>query len=618
MADIKTNLCHLPQEILEQVLKNERLCHKDLCNVSRTCCYLSQVSRSNELWRTLFKRRYPVLYRMLELSKVAEANEWRDHYKCRHIMSRSIRQENQLLSPRFYHRMEVPDSGFNSLVVLEESHPFGEMFVKDELMSLIHEDSMCDNLTEKYYAAKVLQFFETKRLKGKWRELLGLPCNQQSLEKGAIFIAQWCQTWNYISEMGICEELDVIASQVKATVNQRHSSHPLVQLTLPCFSELNADYWSVGQSRQILDCLNLVLYTELGFYGNEEDYYDMKNSFIDKVLETRRGIPITLSIIYASIARRLGVLCEPVNFPSHFLLRWKEYPADSENSSYSYIDAFDRGKRLSQLDLHSVFPQLFHVLTRQPDSLLAAVEPVKVFERMARNLVNIARQRDRAGGDAMSLLRNVVDLFVTICPEDMNMNLLLVRISTHLGINLTQMMERLQTIPMVMGTHMLGELTVTMEQLRYRQVSLDDDDDQNSVVVKKRKPRSKVEFSVGLIMRHKRYNYTCVIYGWDEKCESSREWIEQMGVYNLPNKDKQPFYNVLVEDGSNRYAAQENLTHCPQPVEVTHPEIGKYFRKFTGYCYMMNAEKQAEYPEDMDLTIEANPYPGFYAFGDSL
>ena len=53
-----------------------------------------------------------------------------------------------------------------------------------------------------------------------------------------------------------------------------------------------------------------------------------------------------------------------------------------------------------------------------------------------------------------------------------------------------------------------------------------------------------------------RYNYTCVVYGWDPMCQASNEWIIQMGVHNLPKKQFQPFYNVLVEDGSNRYAAQ--------------------------------------------------------------
>ena len=56
-----------------------------------------------------------------------------------------------------------------------------------------------------------------------------------------------------------------------------------------------------------------------------------------------------------------------------------------------------------------------------------------------------------------------------------------------------------------------------------------------------------------------RYDYTCVIYGWDQECTATQEWIVQMGVHNLPHKQYQPFYNVLVEDGSNRYAAEGKM-----------------------------------------------------------
>jgi len=71
-----------------------------------------------------------------------------------------------------------------------------------------------------------------------------------------------------------------------------------------------------------------------------------------------------------------------------------------------------------------------------------------------------------------------------------------------------------------------------------------------------------------------------------------------MGVYNLPNKDKQPFYNVLVEDGSTRYAAQENLEPSKEPTQIKHPEVGKYFKEFAKTHYLPNFQKIAEYPED--------------------
>lgn len=105
-------------------------------------------------------------------------------------------------------------------------------------------------------------------------------------------------------------------------------------------------------------------------------------------------------------------------------------------------------------------------------------------------------------------------------------------------------------------------------------------------------------------MRHKKYHYQCVIYGWDGKCAANRDWIYQMGVHNLNHEDRQPFYNVLVEDGSNRYAAQENLEPSMNPDEIAHPDVGKYFEKFCGTHYLPNAEKECEYPDDAEVREE--------------
>ena len=72
-----------------------------------------------------------------------------------------------------------------------------------------------------------------------------------------------------------------------------------------------------------------------------------------------------------------------------------------------------------------------------------------------------------------------------------------------------------------------------------------------------------------------------------------------MGVDKLNSKDKQPFYNVLVSDGSNRYAAQENISPI-KPEEVTHPEVGKYFQSFQPESggYIANNQLRKAYPDD--------------------
>lgn len=73
---------------------------------------------------------------------------------------------------------------------------------------------------------------------------------------------------------------------------------------------------------------------------------------------------------------------------------------------------------------------------------------------------------------------------------------------------------------------------------------------------------SSLKYAVGMVMRHLTLNYKCVIYDWDPMCLASPEWQTQMNVAKLTLKDEQPFYNVLVEDGSHRYVAQGEWKTC--------------------------------------------------------
>jgi regulator of sirC expression with transglutaminase-like and TPR domain len=93
--------------------------------------------------------------------------------------------------------------------------------------------------------------------------------------------------------------------------------------------------------------LNEYLFTELRFVGNDVQYEDPRNSFLNEVLDRRTGIPITLALLYMEVARRAGVHVEGINFPGHFLLRC---PA-RRGQSYSedlIIDAYHGGALLSE------------------------------------------------------------------------------------------------------------------------------------------------------------------------------------------------------------------------------------------------------------------------------
>jgi regulator of sirC expression with transglutaminase-like and TPR domain len=94
--------------------------------------------------------------------------------------------------------------------------------------------------------------------------------------------------------------------------------------------------------------LNDYLFSEEGFVGNQMQYEDPRNSFLNEVLDRRTGIPITLALVYMEVARRAGVLVEGINFPGHFLVRapaGRQYLNDSPDL---IIDAFHGGALLSE------------------------------------------------------------------------------------------------------------------------------------------------------------------------------------------------------------------------------------------------------------------------------
>jgi regulator of sirC expression with transglutaminase-like and TPR domain len=135
-----------------------------------------------------------------------------------------------------------------------------------------------------------------------------------------------------------------------------------------------------------LDGLRRLLFRDLGFAGNEDDYYDPRNSYLDDVLERRTGIPISLAVVMMEVGRRVGVPLSGVSMPGHFLVRDKVDPE-------VFIDPFARGivldRRGCQLRFHGV-----HGVTATFDP--AFLEPVgrrAIVDRMLANLEGIAGVR---------------------------------------------------------------------------------------------------------------------------------------------------------------------------------------------------------------------------------
>ncbi|XP_020669260.3 F-box only protein 21 isoform X2 [Pogona vitticeps] len=516
----------------------------------------------------------------------ADTVNWLEEYKERHKAGVEARRIVASFSERFFSE-HVPCDGFSDIETLGcPSH-----FFEDELMSVLNMEGR-KGLTWKYYAKKILYFLRQQNILKKLKAYLKRPVDEQSFLEGAVLIDQYCNPLSDICLETVWAQVDDIVAKVRKYLKSKNSRHPSV--TPKAGEDLIIS--QVELQRQVLDAINYVLYEQLKYKGNEVDYYNSLNSYIRQVLIHRTGIPISLSVLYLTIARQLGVQLEPVNFPSHFLLRWCQGTEGSTNIfDYVYIDAFGKGKQLTVKECEYL---IGHHVTEEFYGVATAKE---VLQRMVGNLLNIGK---REGTDqSYQLLRDSLDLYLAMYPDNVQHLMLQARLYFHLGIWPEKVLDILQHIqaldPSQHGA--VGYLVQhTLEHIERRkeeagpEVKLHSDEKHKGVC-----------YSVGLIMKHKRYGYNCVIYGWDPSCMMGHEWIRNMNVHSLPHGPNQPFYNVLVEDGSCRYAAQENLEYNMEPHEIPHPDIGRYFMEFAGIHYIANKELQIRYPEDMELTHAA-------------
>ncbi len=96
------------------------------------------------------------------------------------------------------------------------------------------------------------------------------------------------------------------------------------------------------RAASLLGALRHVLVDEEGLHGNERDYHDPRNSFLNDVLERKVGIPISLSVVWMEVARRAGLRLDGVGFPGHFLVKYA-----SAGGTEIFVDAFHSGELLS-------------------------------------------------------------------------------------------------------------------------------------------------------------------------------------------------------------------------------------------------------------------------------
>ena len=158
--------------------------------------------------------------------------------------------------------------------------------------------------------------------------------------------------------------------------------------------------------------INRVLFDEEGFTGNRDDYYDPENSYLDRVLTRRTGIPITLSIVYLEVARQLGLQLRGIGLPGHFVLGYWGPKGAGKGTPALIIDPFNQGQLLSADDCAARVHAAYGDDVRFTPEWLQPMTNRQIIARVLNNLKHIFMSLERPR-DAV----RIIDLLLLVLPD---------------------------------------------------------------------------------------------------------------------------------------------------------------------------------------------------------
>ncbi|RMD94934.1 MAG: hypothetical protein D6813_01290 [Calditrichaeota bacterium] len=239
-------------------------------------------------------------------------------------------------------------------IAREKLLDFGEM-ASDYLRDVVHKDYEGRIRIE---AWKILEEIRLEKLTDEFRKLS--QAKVFDLEEGAFLLAQF--EYPNLDVQAYKQQIDEMAEEIHGRI------------------------FEIRDVRRMVHVINQYLFYEQGFRGNVESYYDPQNSYINRVLDRKLGIPISLSALYLFIADRLDLPIFGVGLPGHFMLKfhceWDEF----------YIDAFNYGQLLSKNDCVNFLKRMGYTYN---ESYFNIAKPRDILARMIRNLVLIYHQKNQ-------------------------------------------------------------------------------------------------------------------------------------------------------------------------------------------------------------------------------
>lgn len=350
-----------------------------------------------------------------------------------------------------------------------------------------------------------------------------------------------------------------------------------------------------------------------GLVGNpdEANYQALRNNFLSIALfdEPHTSLPLQSVAIYCAVAKRLGLDARPSNVPGHVLavitaplgqtLDGLETPSDVPERMH--MDPWRQSQEIAPDELtlrllHAGIPPYRHT------EFINGADTLEMVLRTSRNMLrSVETARFGAPSQLDIEAAQYSALWSMFALGDRNPALATARRRQCLHF----LMEQVQLyFPEDAALFTDNVLPMLEDEGAYDTVSevmarMGDADRRPRTQKPRESDGSRVRYRIGDWFQHKRYGYRGFIVGWDAHCAAGPGWIMRMGVDELPRGREQPFYNIVGDNRSSRYVAEENIELLEdQPPQELLRLAGRFFKRWDedGKAFVSNIRD--EYPDD--------------------
>jgi len=189
-------------------------------------------------------------------------------------------------------------------------------------------------------------------------------------------IKEQLANWKNSDEKSLLEGAIIVARYQYPDLEEKKIYDCINQITKDVWLEINDNLTALEK----IKVLNRILFDIHGFYGNTKNINSPKNSYINNVIESTKGNPITLGIVYLAICQKLNIPMYGVNVPAHFILGYAEQP----DNVLFYLNVFNKGSIFSSVDIDKFLEQL----KQEPkEEYYKPCDNLTVIKRLVQHLI---------------------------------------------------------------------------------------------------------------------------------------------------------------------------------------------------------------------------------------